>query len=94
MLILTILKWLLFHARSVTALVEGLLPSVAGWPVIVFSIVFSIYWYGHSAGVDSCRAKQAKIEWNLEKKNDKNKTNNDKLVHNQLVNQLHKYQRD
>lgn len=94
MIILLFLKWLFLHLKLITSLAEELLPSMSGWPVIVFSLVFSVYWYGHIHGVDSCEATHAKAESKMEKKHDKIKTNTNSLSNTQLDKRLRPYTRD
>ena len=93
-MILTILKLLWHYGKYPIALIEEALPSISGWPVILFSVCFSIYWYGHSHGVDACRARQLQIEQNMEQKHDKIETNTNHLTPSKLDQRLRKYQRD
>jgi hypothetical protein len=93
-MILTLLKWAFLHVRLGVALVEEFLPSMPSWPALVFSLVFSVYWYGHSHGVDACRAEQYAADLKMEKKHDKIKEHNDSIGSDQLTKRLQPYYRD
>lgn len=89
-----IIKWLFLHLRLGFTLFAEFLPSLPSWPIFAFSIVFSIYWYGHSHGVDACETAHAKADLKLEKKNVKIKEHNNSIGHDQLNRGLQPYYRD
>lgn len=82
------------HVRLGISIFEEFLPNLPSWPLIAFTAVFSIYWYGHSHGVDSCENSHVNAELKMEKKHDKIKEHNSNLDSDQLNKRLRPYYRD
>lgn len=93
-MIFFILKWMFLHCRLGIAIFEEFLPSMPSWPFFAFYIVFSIYWYGHSHGVNACEAFHTISELKMEKKSDKIKEHNSNLDSEHRDKLLQPYYRD